>query len=52
MEFFSEYSDETTVLGQIHNYRSVLKSWMTTFDISTNDDWYGALRLTTMGGGV
>lgn len=44
MEFFSKAWDESTIIGQIHTYKSVLKSWMTTFDISTNDDWYGVLR--------
>lgn len=34
-------------MGFIHTYHSVMKSWMSTFDISTNDDWYGVLRLGT-----
>jgi hypothetical protein len=35
------------MLGQIHTYKSVVKAWITTFDISTSDDWYGVLRLGT-----
>lgn len=45
MAVYAEQFNETTLLGHLHTYHDPLKSWMTVFNIMTNDDWYGILAL-------
>jgi hypothetical protein len=47
MAVYASHFDETTLLGHLHSYKDPLKSWMTVFNIMTNDDWYGVLVLGT-----
>ncbi|CAD8075875.1 unnamed protein product [Paramecium primaurelia] len=47
MAVYASSFDETTLLGHLHSYKDPLKSWMTVFNIMTNDDWYGVLALGT-----
>ncbi|CAD8110423.1 unnamed protein product [Paramecium primaurelia] len=47
MAIYASSFDETTQLGHLHSYKDPLKSWMSVFNIMTNDDWYGVLILGT-----
>ncbi|CAD8209125.1 unnamed protein product [Paramecium pentaurelia] len=47
MEVYAGEFDQNDVLGQLHSYDNVLKSFMTVFNIMTNDDWYGVFVLGT-----
>ncbi|CAK82706.1 unnamed protein product (macronuclear) [Paramecium tetraurelia] len=47
MEVYAGRFDQSDVLGQLHSYNNVLKSFMTVFNIMTNDDWYGVFILGT-----
>ncbi|CAD8123231.1 unnamed protein product [Paramecium sonneborni] len=47
MEVYAGRFDQNDVLGQLHSYDNVLKSFMTVFNIMTNDDWYGVFVLGT-----
>ncbi|CAK66104.1 unnamed protein product (macronuclear) [Paramecium tetraurelia] len=47
MAVYASSFDETQLLGHLHSYKDPLKSWMTVFNIMTNDDWYGVLALGT-----
>jgi hypothetical protein len=31
----------------LHSYEDVYQSWVTVFDIATNDDWFGVIVLGT-----
>ncbi|CAD8198931.1 unnamed protein product [Paramecium pentaurelia] len=41
MEMFVGKFDQNDSLGQLHSYENIFKSFMTIFNIMTNDDWYG-----------
>ncbi|CAD8196993.1 unnamed protein product [Paramecium pentaurelia] len=41
MEMFVGKFDQLDSLGQLHSYENIFKSFMTIFNIMTNDDWYG-----------
>ncbi|CAD8123254.1 unnamed protein product [Paramecium sonneborni] len=44
MAVYASNFDETTLIGQLHPYSDPLKSWMTVFNIMTNN-WYCILRV-------
>ncbi|CAD8187083.1 unnamed protein product [Paramecium octaurelia] len=41
MEMYVGKFDQNDTLGQLHSYENIFKSFMTIFNIMTNDDWYG-----------
>ncbi|CAD8081899.1 unnamed protein product [Paramecium sonneborni] len=45
MQFFIENFKENESLSQLHSFKSFAKSWMTIFNISTNDDAVGMLKV-------
>ncbi|CAK80287.1 unnamed protein product (macronuclear) [Paramecium tetraurelia] len=45
MQFFIENFQENESLSQLHSFKSFAKSWMTIFNISTNDDAVGMLKV-------
>ncbi|CAD8208793.1 unnamed protein product [Paramecium pentaurelia] len=47
MEVYAGEFDQNDLLGQLHSYDNILKSFMTVFNIMTNDDWYGVFVLGT-----
>ena len=46
-QLFSNRFDSSTERGQLHSFDSFFKSFLTIFNILTNDDWYGVLELGT-----
>ena len=46
-QLFSNKFDPYTEQGQLHSFDSFFKSFITIFNILTNDDWYGVYVLGT-----
>ncbi|CAK68274.1 unnamed protein product (macronuclear) [Paramecium tetraurelia] len=49
MEMYAGMFDQNDTLGQLHSFDNIIKSFMTIFNIMTNDDWYGVY---VMGGSL
>ncbi|CAD8111377.1 unnamed protein product [Paramecium primaurelia] len=49
MEMYAGMFDQQDTLGQLHSFDNIIKSFMTIFNIMTNDDWYGVY---VMGGSL
>ncbi|CAD8075871.1 unnamed protein product [Paramecium primaurelia] len=49
MEMYAGQFNQLETLGQLHSFDNILKSFMTIFNIMTNDDWYGVY---VMGGEI
>ncbi|CAD8125783.1 unnamed protein product [Paramecium sonneborni] len=49
MEMYAGVFDQNDTLGQLHSFDNIVKSFMTIFNIMTNDDWYGVY---VMGGDI
>ncbi|CAD8178808.1 unnamed protein product [Paramecium pentaurelia] len=47
LQFFVNKFDESQRLAQLHSFNSIGKSWMTVFNIITNDDAVGMLKVAT-----
>ena len=45
MELFAHKFDQSTEEGQLHSFDDPAKAWLTVFDVSTTDDWYGLFQL-------
>lgn len=51
MEVFQrKYDTQEDELGMLHSFDDPVRAWVSVFDISTNDDWYGLLILGTTHG--
>jgi hypothetical protein len=47
VEIFGGKFDQEDAEGQLHNFNDPIKSWISVFNIATNDEWYAVLVLGT-----
>lgn len=47
MQIFGGKFPTNDPTGLLHSFSNALTSWVSVFDVSTNDDWYGLLILGT-----